>query len=347
MSQFSKNILTNLLPVSSSVTECDSLPYFTTITCFALSPDSSVIFTGHSENFNFNIAQRDIKNQKYIKLYTGHSSRIVDISISSDGKLMVSASEDVHTKLRLWNVNTGECLTRFSNTNERMGLNTFPNKVIFSPTHSDIFCCSNNSPILRWNIRTREWDIDQMLYGHTMEVNDIKALGSKLFSSSKDGTIRLWDIEKNCVKNSYVAIGNIISVTCIDVGQIMVAGSLAAGSLAAGSLAAGSLAAEGLVAGGSDGNVIVWNIETAKIISVLDGFSLGSVNSVALQGDKVLVGYENGLLRLWDIPTKEYMDIKKYNKPVTHATFSSDGSLVFSLCKDDDTISIWKLDIGK
>ena len=46
-------------------------------------------------------------NSKCLKIFTGHTARITDVAVTTDGKFAISTSYD--KTLRLWNLKDGKC----------------------------------------------------------------------------------------------------------------------------------------------------------------------------------------------------------------------------------------------
>ncbi|XP_057780692.1 zinc finger CCCH domain-containing protein 17-like [Salvia miltiorrhiza] len=109
------------------------------------------------------------------------------------------------------------------------------------------------------------------LEGHTKAITGISLpFGcEKLYSSSKDGTVRVWDSNNG---------------QCV--GSAMIGGGV------------GCLVAEGpLLFAGSENVVKVWNLQNQTEFS-LDG-AVGSVCSMIVDEDKLFAGMENGTIMVW------------------------------------------------
>jgi len=190
------------------------------------SRDKSLIvwnLTRDSEN-NYGVAHRALK---------GHSHFIQDIVISSDGQFALSGSWD--STLRLWDLNYGTTTRRFvGHTNDVLSVAfSSDNRQIVSGSrdktiklwntlgeckytiedqgHTDWVSCvrfspNNVNPIIvsgAWDKTVKVWNLTNCklrnnLVGHTGYINTVCVSpdGSLCASGGKDGSARLWDLNK-------------------------------------------------------------------------------------------------------------------------------------------------------
>lgn len=114
-------------------------------------------------------------------------NNFMSIAFSPDCQMLVSGDEDSH--VQLWEIETGRCLRSFLGHTDSVWAIAFINERTFASASAD---CT-----------IRFWDIDtgkciKVLTGHTAWVRGIALStdGQILVSSSTDGTICLWDIER-------------------------------------------------------------------------------------------------------------------------------------------------------
>jgi guanine nucleotide-binding protein subunit beta-2-like 1 protein len=167
------------------------------------------------------------------KRLEGHSGFVQDIALSSDAQYAVSASWD--TTLRLWNLKTGNCVHKFighskdalsvafSPDNRQIVSGGRDNKLKMWNTlgeckytierdgHSDWVSCVRFSPLQTqplivsggWDNVVKVWSLADFrcvntLRGHKGSINSlcVSPDGSLCASASKDGTARLWDLQR-------------------------------------------------------------------------------------------------------------------------------------------------------
>ena len=120
--------------------------------------------------------------------FWGHIGYVNAVDFNNDGTLLLSGSSDHNIKL--WDVETGELLKTFS---EHV---TQTKDVIFTPDGKHAVSAENNY-IVYWRNVVEGQIGRKPFYGHTGTVNsiDMNQEMSKIISCSRDGTIKVWDVE--------------------------------------------------------------------------------------------------------------------------------------------------------
>lgn len=135
-------------------------------------------------------------------LLTGHSAFVNSLAFNRDyPSLMASTSDD--KTLLIWNVALGE------HTPAVQGLSESMEAVTFSPDGEMLASATNNSTILLWQVDSEEcsdaWNpatcqpiqLGTPLTGHNAQVQNVVFLSdTKLVSSSADGQLILWNLDK-------------------------------------------------------------------------------------------------------------------------------------------------------
>jgi len=194
--------------------------------------------------------------------------------LSSDNKYALWARNNA---LRLWDVDTGQCLRIFEG---HVG-------------HVESVCLSSDN---RWALSgstygdkgLRLWDVAtgqclRIFEGHTEGVNSVcLSLDNRLaLSGSDDKTLRVWDVGTGqCLRIFVGHTGEVNSVRLSSDGTRAISGS-------------------------DDDTVRVWDVTTGQCLRTLDLHTAGrgGVNSIYLSSDNrwAISGNEDHTLRLWDV----------------------------------------------
>jgi len=125
--------------------------------------------------------------RRLIQTYSGHKQAVRDVCFNNDGTQFLSASYDRFCKL--WDTETGECISRFSSRK-------VPYCVKFNPDDDKqhLFVCgTSDKKILCWD--TRSGDIVQEYDRHLGAVNTITFIDNnrRFVSTSDDKSVRVWE----------------------------------------------------------------------------------------------------------------------------------------------------------
>ena len=140
------------------------------------------------------IRLRDVATGHRISGFTGHKDIIRSWAFSPDSKMLVSASKD--TTIQLWEAATGKQVLTFKTHTAATAA------VAFSPdgkilAGGSVYDSSQGGHLIRlWELPSGR--VLSTLIGHTSSVNGLRFSpdGKTLASSSADGTILLWDMDK-------------------------------------------------------------------------------------------------------------------------------------------------------
>nr|MDZ8059445.1 ribosome assembly protein 4 [Nostoc sp. EkiNYC01] len=123
------------------------------------------------------------------KTLTGHSSAVISVVFSPDGKTLASGSLD--KTIKLWDVSTGKAIkTLTGHSSSVLG-------VVFSPDGKTLASGSSDKTIKLWDVSTGK--AIKTLTGHSSTVYSVvfSPDGKTLASGSDDKTVILWNLDLN------------------------------------------------------------------------------------------------------------------------------------------------------
>ncbi|MES2207595.1 MAG: pentapeptide repeat-containing protein [Pseudomonadota bacterium] len=246
----------------------------------------------------------------------GHEAPVPACALSADGMLFATASMDV--TLRIWDVNTYECVRTFLHKEWVLGSAFFPNQ------SKKIISTSVDHKIRAWDIATGECFL--VLTGHEGPVRScvfIDAEGRYLASTSDDNTMRIWDIlEGKCL---YVCEGHTAEIRGSAFSSV-----------------------NGLLATAADDSTLrIWNVHTGACLMVLGGH-LGWVRQCVFSTDGSLLisTSEDKTIKIWDVKTWECLKtLRGHESWVRACSITPDGKIIASVSYDH-TVRLWDVATG-
>ncbi|QNP29234.1 nSTAND1 domain-containing NTPase [Cylindrospermopsis curvispora] len=285
---------------------------------------------------------------------TTTESGFTSVTISPDGKTLVSASLD--KTIKIWDMATGR------EKHTLTGHQSSVNSVTISPDGKTLVSASYDNTIKIWDMATgRE---KHTLTGHQSSVNSVTISpdGKTLVSASLDNTIKIWDMARGREKHTLTGhLFGVNSVTISPDGKTLVSASLdntiKIWDMARGrekhtltghqsSVNSVTISPDGktLVSASSDKTIKIWDMATGREKHTLTGHQ-SSVNSVTISPDgKTLVSasYDN-TIKIWDMATgREKHTVTGHQSSVNSVTISPDGKTLVS-ASYDNTIKIWDI----
>ena len=253
---------------------------------------------------------------------SGHQGGVTSIAITSDGKYIVSASED--KTLRLWSLTTREWLRTFKGHEDKVL------SVSVTPDGRHAVSGSRDKTLRLWDLSTGK--CLRTFRGHTDWVNIVAVLpdGRRAVSVSRDKTLRLWDFSTGrCLWISEKFENKMNALAVTPDGKYGLSGH-------------------------DEENLYLWDLATGKLterkyygssLEVL-GFYWSAVTSLAITPDLqyAVAGNQNALLRIWNFNTGQVLrNLKGHDEKVSSVAVVPNGRFVLS-GSEDTNVCLWDLD---
>ncbi len=329
----------------------------------AFSRDSQLIASAGEDGY---ARVWNIQGQQIFE-FKGHTGPVRSVSFSKDGKLLASSGDDGTT--RLWTLEEREVIG-WQGDNIRL------RDISFSP-NGKLIATGGESGIIRL------WDMQgKQLAGFPKQNSAISSIsfspdslsllsredgtngGQLTASASKDGNVRIWNLQGELLKTIPTQIASLETIIFSPDGQLVAtAGGNGAIKLwtLKGKLVAELSEHEGLVhslsfspdgkllaSAGEDGTVISWDWRNQQPDKKFQDH-IGEVYAVAFSPDGkwLASGGQDSTVRRWNVEdnsTKSPLHI--YESQVNSVTYSPDGKTIIS-SDDQGSVKLWDVDSGK
>jgi len=158
----------------------------------------------------------DLKTGDNIKTLNGHNSWVNAVSVTPDGRCVVSASGD--DTLKVWDMEAGNNIKTFrGHTHKGMSVSVTPNG-------RRLVSASSANTLKVWDI---ESGVEiRTLKGHTGEVNAVSVTPDSRYivSVSGDNTLKVWDMESGRIRADFYSDSALNSCAISSDGETIVAG---------------------------------------------------------------------------------------------------------------------------
>uniref|UniRef100_A0A8C4Q0M6 U3 small nucleolar RNA-interacting protein 2 n=1 Tax=Eptatretus burgeri TaxID=7764 RepID=A0A8C4Q0M6_EPTBU len=299
------------------------------VTCLVITPDDSHIISGSKDGA---IIKWNVQSGKKVSTIAGlkkgdatragHRTQVLCMSISSDGKYLVSG--DKGHLIQLWDAETCKHLHTFKGHKDAISGLSFR-----KGTH-ELYSASYDRSVKVWNVD--EMAYVETLFGHQDAITGLDSLGREccVTAGGRDGTLRVWKIVE---ESQLVFQAPRASVDCVQLINEM-----------------------HMVSGDDDGSLMLWNVQKKKplvIVPHVHGSIQGEagqmcwVTSVAalLNSDLVASGSYDGFLRLWQCGKffKSLVPILKIELAgfINALKFSSDGKFIVAGVGQEHRLGRW------
>lgn len=256
-----------------------------------------------------------------------HQGLVWEVTVSPDGKIMATASED--NTVKLWS-RQGEFLGNLPHSDRLYGVD-------FSPDGEKIAAASQDGNVYLWNLAPSQAasgeKIDGELVatfgGHSESVYDatFSPDGEIVVSASQDGRMKFWNLG----------------------GELLA--TVAGDDRHSAAVTGVSFTADGKLAVSSsyDGTVKIWQVgEAGREVVLLKTWEFGAgVTGAAINqnGRMIAASGADGNIKLWDLDGKLLRSFKAHDGLAWMLSFSSDGQKLAS-GGNDKTIKVWSVEDG-
>jgi len=237
-----------------------------------------------------------------IRTLIGHSSRVNAVAVSSDGKYVVSGSDD--NTIKVWDFSTGNGIHTL---NIPLTAHSYRvNVVAVSSDGKYIVSAAYDDTIKVWKLVTKEI---HTLSGHRFSVNAValSSDGKYVVSGSGDNTIKIWELATG--KKIHTLTGH---NDCLNAVAVSNDGKY-------------------VVSGSHDKTIKVWELATGKEIRTLTGHS-SCVYAVAVSSDGkyIVSGSDDGKIKVWQCATAKEMLTFTGESKIRCCAITPDGAKIIA-----------------
>jgi WD40 repeat protein len=287
-----------------------------------------------------------------VRILTGHQAGVNSVTVSPDGRLIASASDD--QTVAVWDLHSGK------RQHELVGHRANVNSVAFSPDGRFIISSSSDCVVI-WN--GLSGDSLRQVSGHGAGITyaSVSPDGRRIASASVDGSVCVWDFESGARLGELKGhAGWVNSVAFGPDGRRIVSGSsdrtvavwdstsvdlLRRFTGQQARINSVAFSPDGRqVASGSKKNLAVWNVESGSPVLQVSRHR-GGVECVAFSPNgRYIVAASRKSLEAWDIGSgARLLRFTGHLGGVNSVSFSSDGRHMVS-GSEDRTVAIWDVE---
>ncbi|KAI6655238.1 U3 small nucleolar RNA-interacting protein 2 isoform X2 [Oopsacas minuta] len=261
------------------------------ITALVLSPDETVLFSACKDavliKWDLRAAIRlttfNDPHRSNIKQY--HSSRILSLAVSSDGKLLASGGTEC--KVEIWNVSSCEHIHTFS------GHKGAVTGLTFRRGSCDLYSASVDRTVKVWNAESLTYV--ETLFGHESAITGIDSLHAEraVTSGGLDRSLRVWKIAE---ETQLLYQSSTSAIDCIKF-----------------------VTKDMFVAGSQDGSIYLWGVTKKRPLFVQEKAHEGWISSLyaVSSSDVIISGSNDGYVRIWKLDQSKKSLELIHSLPVT------------------------------
>ena len=255
-----------------------------------------------------------------VRTFAGHTDAVLSVHLSADGRFGLSGSMD--RTMRLWRVETGECLRVFDG-------------------HTDMVlsvCLSSNGRVAVSGGRDGSLRLWEASTGRCLNTLSADGCAERSICMSSDDRLlmsgdgegaRLWDVATGeCIRFFACPERGATSVCISHDGRLALSGS-------------------------SDSTMRLWQVDTGKCLRIFEGHT-SWVNCVSMSRDGRLALSGGGLhgtdatLRLWEVASGRCVRVFEGHQKAVHSVWlTACGQFALSSSSLDETLRVWEIGTGR
>lgn len=289
-----------------------------------------------------------------VRIFKQHLEKVNAVALSSDGKYMLSGSED--KTCILWDQQTGEPVKTLHGHKDGI-------KAVAITPDGRIGLSGSYETIIMWNLESGQ-PLNE-LKKHKKDIHSLAITADAKFaiSGSSDKTCIFWDLKKGQPVKTLIGHNNWVRSVAItpngkqaisgDYDCISIIWDLEKGSPLitleghSGSVNAITISVDGKLAltGSDDETCILWDLRIGNPLKVLKGYS-GRITALAMTPDAkyAVTGSGEHLCLLWDLEFGRPLKVMKgHTSDITDIEITPDGKYAIS-SSEDMTLIMWDLE---
>jgi WD40 repeat protein len=268
------------------------------------------------DDLTYTCSQDEEFEHSALHTLTGHTSSVMSVAFSPNGRTLASSSRD--KSIRLWDVATG----KLNHTLTEHTADVYA--VTFSADGRVLASGGGDKTVRLWDVAT--WRLVRTIDAHDDVVRSLAFFPDcrTLATSSADKTVRLWDLQSGSLQRTFTGHeGQVRSISLSPDAKLIASAA-------------------------TDRTARLWNAATGDSIAVLRGHAT-SLEAVAFSPDgKTLATSSNdSTVRLWDVAARSCRHtLEGHSEEIDSIAFSPDGQVLISGSKDR-TIKVWDATTGR
>lgn len=234
---------------------------------------------------------------------------VIAMAFSPDSRWIVSGGDSTDSTVRVWEVETGQELSRMTHEAE-------VHSVAFSPDGHRVVSGSEDHTARVWEVVTGQ-EISRMTYADEVGEVAFSPDGRWVVSGGNDHTARVWE----------AATGREISrVTHNDLVSAV----------------AFSPDGKRVLSAGWDKKAVLWEAETGKELAQFESKDIVTIAAFSPDGQLALTAGNDGIVHIWDVSTLREKGRLEHAGAIKLATFSPDGQWILTAGFDGKTL-VWEV----
>ncbi len=295
----------------------------------------------------------NIASTQLVRRFVGHSERLSCLSISPDGRRLLTGADD--KSVILWDTRTGEAIRTIRNHGRPV------EDIEFRPDGREFVTVGRDNTVRITDSETGE---DRGMLG--VHFNDVTSVawtpdGRFVASAGLDGYVRLWDPSGDQKLELKGHGKRVLDVDCDSSGQL-IASTGRDQSIRIWDAMRGSIKQivdvsdyqyadclvftddnRTLISGHDNGTVLLTDVATGHFVRSFPADS-NAIKAVDTAGKSIATGSEEGLIATWDYETNEALWSVDINKEVNDLDFNHNGSRLATI--SNSAIQIWNAATG-